>query len=71
MKHTISFTLPEERDDLRYAQNGAIFASILLELDNHLRAKLKYTELTDDEAKAYQETRDKLHQLLNDEAVSL
>jgi hypothetical protein len=45
--------------------------SALWELDQWLRAKLKYEELTDGQYDAFKETRDELRRLLIEENIDL
>jgi len=63
MKVTIEFSLPEERDDMEYAIKGHDASAALAELDNDLRALIKYnTELSDEFIAGLQKARDLLHQ---------
>jgi hypothetical protein len=41
-KATITYDLPEEQDDFDFANNGGKFYSVLWELDQYLRNKVKY-----------------------------
>jgi hypothetical protein len=67
MKATLSFKLPEEQEEFSIAQKGGHYLYVIEELDSHLRSKLKYEELTEEAAKIYQEIRDMLWSLRNDE----
>jgi uncharacterized protein HemX len=71
MRATLSFKLPEESEEHQTCLNGGVYKSALQELDNWLRAKLKYENLTDETSKAFQDTRDQLHELLKEEDISL
>lgn len=71
MKATITFNLPEEEHEYRNAVDGAKMRSILWEIDQWLRAKLKYEELTDEQYDAFKETRDELIKLLIEENVDI
>ena len=62
-KHIIEFNLPEEREELQWAMKGIHYSIALDNIDNYLRSKLKYTELTEIQAEIYQEIRD----MVNDE----
>lgn len=68
MKAILEFDLREERVEFDFAINGEKYYSMICDLDNHLRALIKYAPDTqsDDTHKALQETRDKLYQLLNE-----
>lgn len=71
MRMTMSFTLPEERDEFESANNGMLYHIVLQELDNHLRSKLKYEVLTEEQSKIYDEVRSKLYELANDRGVTI
>jgi len=60
MKGIIEFDLPMEREEFDEAVNGWKYSLVLWELDQWLRGKLKYENLTDDEYEIYDETREKL-----------
>ncbi len=63
MRVTIEFTLPDERDEMEYAVKGHEYAAMQTELDNDLRALIKYnTELSDEFIAGLQKARDLLHQ---------
>ena len=62
-KATLSYSLPEEADEFDLAYQGAKLACIIEDLDNYLRAKIKYGPLTDEQETIYQEIRDKLNEL--------
>lgn len=64
MKASITFILPEEEHEYRNAIEGAKMRSILWDIDQWLRAKLKYEDLTDGQYDAYKATRDELRRLL-------
>lgn len=46
MKALLKFSLPEEQDEFETANNGWKYRSILCDIDNFLRSKLKYEELS-------------------------
>jgi hypothetical protein len=71
MKATLTFSLPEEQHEYSNAVDGANMRSVLWDLDQWLRAKLKYEELTDGQYDAFKETRDELHRLLIEEKIDL
>jgi hypothetical protein len=68
MKSIIEFNLDEERAEFDFAVNGSKYHSVIWDLDNHLRGLTKYPpdNQSEDTYNALQETRDKLHQLLNE-----
>jgi hypothetical protein len=68
MKAILEFNLDEEREQFDMAVNGYKFSLVACYLDQHLRGLIKYApdNQSEDTYKALQETRDKLHQLLNE-----
>jgi hypothetical protein len=71
MKATITFSLPEEDHEYRNAVEGAKMRSILWDIDQWLRAKLKYEDLTDAQYDAFKQTREELRKLLIEENIDL
>ncbi len=71
MKATLVFSLPEENHEFANATQGAKMRSVLWELDQWLRTKLKFGELSDGQYDAYKATRDQLRELLQDENIDL
>ena len=71
MKATLTFNLPEENHEYSNAVDGSKMRSVLWDLDQWLRAKLKYEELTDGQYDAYKATRDELRRLLIEENVDI
>lgn len=66
-KVTFTFNLPEEREELELAQKGPHLSSVLDDLDNYLRHKLKYETLTEEQYAVYEDVRKKLYELRNEE----
>lgn len=60
MKAILEFNLPEENEDHDLALNGYKYKIIVDEIDNYLRSKLKYEDLSDVEHDIYQKVRDEL-----------
>ena len=71
MKAVLEFNLPEDNYEFANATNGSKMRSVLWELDQWMRAKLKFEELPDGEYDAIKETRDQLRILLNDENIDI
>jgi hypothetical protein len=71
MKATLTFSLPEEQHEYCNAVEGSKMRSVLWELDQWLRAKLKYEDLSDGQYDAFKQTRDELRKLLQEENVDL
>jgi len=64
-KVNMSFNLDDTEDKyyFRQALSAPDYSSVIHELDNFLRAKLKYENLKEDEYAAYEATRSKLFEL--------
>jgi hypothetical protein len=71
MKASLTFSLPEENHEFANATQGAKMRSVLWELDQWLRGKLKYDELSDGQYDAFKQTRDELRRLLIEENIDL
>jgi hypothetical protein len=71
MKATLTFNLPEEQHEYSNAVEGSKMRSVLWELDQWLRAKLKYEELSDGQYDAFKQTRDELRRSLIEENIDL
>lgn len=72
MKATLEFNLPEDRDDFALATNASKMWSVLWELDQDLRGRVKHAPDTanDYTIEAYREIREKLRELMSDEDIS-
>ncbi len=71
MKAILEFNLPEDNYEFANATQGAKMRSILWDLDQWLRAKLKFEELTDEQYDTFKKTREYLRSLLIDENIDL
>lgn len=71
MKAILQFNLPEENHEYLNASQGAQMRFILWNVDQWLRAKLKYEELSDGQYDAFKETREYLRSLLIEENIDL
>lgn len=71
MKARLDFDLPEDKYEYSNAINGSKMRSILWDVDQWLRAKMKYEELSDGQYDAFKETRDHLRRLLIEENIDL
>lgn len=64
---TLTFNLPEERKDFDLATHAFALRSVLSELDNLLRNKIKYSDPGKNNVKpGLQYARDELRKLIND-----
>lgn len=66
MKATLEFSLPEETEEHDAAVNGARWASAMWDLDQWLRAEVKYQGKNE-----YQPVRDMLHEIINEAGLIL
>lgn len=57
MQAILKFNLPEDRDEFILAQRGASYQIALDEIDNHLRSKMKYENLSDAEYHLFEQIR--------------
>lgn len=73
MKAILEFNLPDDDQEFYLATNGLNFWTVLWDLDQHLRSKTKYApdDMTDDDYDAYQQIREKIHELMKDNNVNL
>ncbi len=63
MKAILEFNLPEDKDEFELAQKAVNYSIVIHEMDNYLRARLKYEDLPEEIHNALQEARDKLTSL--------
>lgn len=72
-KGILEFNLPEDREDFEIAQNGNAYRSVLWDMDVYLRQILKYESDSHDKKTIdeLQKVRDKLHELLGEDGLSL
>lgn len=63
----LKFDLPEEREEYELAYNGAKYKYALDDLDDWLRAQIKYDDGDNGRTriKVMQEVRDKLREIIN------
>jgi hypothetical protein len=72
MKVIIEFSDEDAASDAQVALDGWKYRSVIWELDQHLRKELKYNEkLSSEVDKAYEELRDKIHELLSDSNLTI
>lgn len=72
MKAILEFDLVEEREEFDLAANGHRWSFSLWDLDQWLRAQMKYNDhnMTEEEYSAYEKCREKLHDVMQDHGVS-
>jgi len=68
MEAILKFNLPEETSDFELAVNAVKMYSIIWSLDQWLRGNTKYApdNMSSDTYKAYEQCREKLHELMSD-----
>ncbi len=71
MKATLEFDLPEEQEELDRMLRAGNTELVLWNLSEHLRQKLKYEDLGEQEAKIYEDVRGRLFELLADHEVTI
>jgi hypothetical protein len=71
MKAILEFTLPEDNHEFANATQGGKLRSVLWDLDQWFRSKIKYEDLTDEQYQVYQGCRDHLRTLLYEENIDL
>lgn len=71
MKATLEFSLPDDKDDLNLAMKASSYFLALTDVRDLLRARLKYGNLSEPEAKALQEIQDDLIMILNQREITL
>jgi len=73
MKATLEFNLPDDEVDFDLAVNGAKWMGTMWQLDQWLRSQIKHPtdSMSDDTYKAFEDTRDKLYEILQEEGLKL
>jgi molecular chaperone GrpE (heat shock protein) len=69
----LKYNLPEEQDDFELAANARKYYSILWDIDNYMRARIKYASEDTPEiySEAIQMVRDELWSLMNQHNLDL
>ena len=72
MKAVLKYNLPEEDREFKNAVNGNKLITIIEDVDNYIRGKMKYSVgLTEDQMDTYEDVRSYLHNLLDDNNINL
>ena len=73
MEAILKYNLDEVDDKCKHlaAIKAMDMASVIWDMDQWLRQKLKYEELSEEQDFAYQKTRDALHEILSEHSVDL
>jgi len=72
MKAVLEFNLPEDDHEFEMATSGSKFHSVLWDMDQYLRAKIKYApdDMSDDTLQAFEQCRSQLHEFMGNYNVS-
>lgn len=72
MKALLEFNLPEDQEQFTEAVNGTKWSCAVWEYDQYLRTQIKYNDnLSDDEHKAFEQAREKLYEIMNENNLSI
>ena len=73
MEAILKFNLPEEHLEFESAVKGETWALAMWELDQHLRSQTKHPPegMSDDTWQALDDTRTKLYEIMNENALKL
>ena len=71
MKAVLKFNLPEENHEFTNAVNGAKMKSILWDLKEYFRDRLKYEELDEVQGRTIEECSEYFWNLINSENIDL
>lgn len=71
MKAIIEYNLPDDDLEFKVASNAHGWWSVLYDLDQHLRSKIKWADLPAEKHEVYEEVRERLYELMQENKVSL
>jgi hypothetical protein len=71
MKVTIEFDGNEEKNELQECLDGWLWKMVAWDLNEELRRKLKYAELTEEQYNAYETMRKELNELISNYNLNL
>jgi hypothetical protein len=71
MKATLTFNLPEDKDEFRMATTGASMYNVLWEMDQWLRSNTKYAPdtMSEDTYSAFQQCRNRLREIMGENGI--
>jgi hypothetical protein len=70
-KVTIEFDSIEDKDDMEWCLNGMKWSSVVWELDQYFRSRMKYeNDISEDTYNAVESARAKLRELMRDNGVT-
>jgi hypothetical protein len=72
MKAVLEFNLPEDDHEFEMATSGSKFHSVLWDMDQYLRSKIKYApdDMSDDTLNTLEQCRSQLHEFMGSYNVS-
>jgi len=71
MKAILEFNLPEDEVEFRQAVDAGNMHCVLFDFSQHLRQKLKYGNLSEQEAKIYEEIKSEFLEIMDEHNVIL
>lgn len=71
MKATLTFDLPEEAEEHLRSVQSLDWALTVMDMDNYLRGRIKYEELSDEVDEALEDVRKKLWEIQEEHGVSI
>lgn len=73
MEAILKFNLPDDQEDFNIALDGSKWALSMFELDQWLRSQIKYPPdtMSEDTYRAYENAREKLYEILNENQLKL
>jgi len=71
MQAVLKFDLPDDQYDFDAAINAVQIKLSIQDLDNFLRHKLKYEEISDDKFMAFTEAREKLWEIIREREINI
>jgi hypothetical protein len=73
MEAILKFNLPDDQEDFNIALDGSKWALSMWELNNWLRSQIKHppADMSDDTYKAFEDARDQLYEILNENQLRL
>jgi hypothetical protein len=69
-KVTIEFDSIEDQHELDVCINGGKWYSLAWEIDQYMRSRLKYSELSEEVYKELDDAREKLHEIMRHDGLS-
>jgi hypothetical protein len=73
MEAILKFNLPDDQEDFNIALDGSKWALSMFELNQWLRSQIKHPPegMSDDTYKAFEDARDQLYEILNENQLKL